>query len=88
MKPLNTTLIIVILSGSALACLTLAMLYQATGQEKSGSARIGNIVSKKRVPSNPVEVGDVAWERDVDAALLASRKSKNPVFALFQEVPG
>ena len=37
---------------------------------------------------NPEEVGAVAWGRDLDAALLASRQSGKPVFALFQEVPG
>ena len=34
------------------------------------------------------ELGRVAWMRDFDAALTASRTSGKPVFALFQEVPG
>lgn len=36
---------------------------------------------------NPVEVGTVAWGRDLPAALAASKKSGKPVFLLFQEVP-
>ena len=37
---------------------------------------------------NPIEVGDVVWGRDYDAAAKASRASGKPIFALFQEVPG
>lgn len=34
------------------------------------------------------EYGDVAWGRDLDAALTRSSTSKKPVMLLFQEVPG
>lgn len=37
---------------------------------------------------NPVEVGDVHWGRDFDAALRMSAESGKPVLVLFQEVPG
>ncbi len=37
---------------------------------------------------NPVEVGDVHWGRDFDAALKMSAESGKPVLVLFQEVPG
>jgi len=37
---------------------------------------------------NPVEVGDVAWGRDYQAALSASKETGKPIFLLFQEVPG
>lgn len=37
---------------------------------------------------NPVEVGDVNWQRDYRAALGRSRESNKPVFLFFQEVPG
>jgi len=37
---------------------------------------------------NPVEVGDVYWGRDFDAALKMSAESGKPVLVLFQEVPG
>ena len=37
---------------------------------------------------NPVEVGNVNWGRDFDAALKMSAKSGKPVLVLFQEVPG
>ena len=38
--------------------------------------------------TNPVEVGDVNWGRDFDAALEMSAESGKPVLVLFQEVPG
>ena len=37
---------------------------------------------------NPVEVGEVNWHRDYQAALVSSRESGKPVFLFFQEVPG
>ncbi len=37
---------------------------------------------------NPVEVGDVQWGRDLDAALKNSAETGIPVLVLFQEVPG
>ena len=37
---------------------------------------------------NPIEVGDVRWGRDLDAALMNSASSGKPVLVLFQEVPG
>ncbi len=36
----------------------------------------------------PVELGQVDWKTDHDAAFAASAKSGKPVFFLFQEVPG
>ncbi len=37
---------------------------------------------------NPIEVGDVRWGRDLEAALRNSADSGKPVLVLFQEVPG
>ncbi len=37
---------------------------------------------------NPEAAGTVAWGRDLNSALAASRESGRPVFALFQEIPG
>ena len=37
---------------------------------------------------NPIEVGDVRWGRDLDAALENSAKTGKPVLVLFQEIPG
>ena len=37
---------------------------------------------------NPVEAGDVRWQRDLDAALAKSKEVKIPVLVLFQEIPG
>jgi hypothetical protein len=39
-------------------------------------------------PNQPVEAGKVAWGRDLDTALAASKATGRPVFALFQEIPG
>ncbi len=36
----------------------------------------------------PVETGKVAWSRDLEGSLTASRQSGKPVLLLFQEVPG
>ena len=38
--------------------------------------------------ANPIEVGDVNWTRDYQAALSISRESGKPIFLFFQEVPG
>lgn len=37
---------------------------------------------------NPIEAGDVKWQRDLDAALVSAKNSGKPVFVLFQEIPG
>ena len=37
---------------------------------------------------NSVEVGNVHWGRNFDAALKMSAESGKPVLVLFQEVPG
>ncbi len=46
----------------------------------------GDIVQERG--SLGVEVGQVRWLRDHDAALKLAQKTGKPVFALFQEVPG
>ncbi len=38
--------------------------------------------------TNPVELGLVAWGRDLEHAKRQSSESGNPVLVLFQEVPG
>jgi hypothetical protein len=38
--------------------------------------------------NNPIEVGDVRWGRDLDAALENSAETGKPVLILFQEIPG
>lgn len=38
--------------------------------------------------SNPVELGSVAWGRELPAALAESGRTGKPVFLLFQEIPG
>ncbi len=36
----------------------------------------------------PVELGQVDWNRDWEAAKSESAKSEKPILVLFQEVPG
>ena len=36
----------------------------------------------------PVELGQVRWRRDFDAALAEAKAADKPVLLLFQEVPG
>lgn len=38
--------------------------------------------------NNPIEVGLVNWNRDLDAALAQSKSTGKPALVLFQEVPG
>ncbi|MEO1714123.1 MAG: VPGUxxT family thioredoxin-like (seleno)protein, type 2, partial [Bacteroidota bacterium] len=37
---------------------------------------------------NPIELGQVQWERDLDIALSKAQQVDRPVFILFQEIPG
>ncbi len=36
----------------------------------------------------PVELGKVRWQRDLEAAKAKSAETGKPIFVLFQEVPG
>ena len=47
-----------------------------------------NVSCSAKSPTQPEEAGTVAWGRDLNDALTASRKSGRPIFALFQEIPG
>lgn len=38
--------------------------------------------------TNPEELGDVKWERNLDEAIKSAKTSTKPIFLLFQEVPG
>ncbi|MAW62128.1 MAG: hypothetical protein CMJ94_15030 [Planctomycetes bacterium] len=40
------------------------------------------------VVEQPVELGQVRWRRDLDAALAEAKAADKPVLLLFQEVPG
>lgn len=55
----------------------------------AGSSQTTHAQDKLSVlQDNPVEVGTVKWNRDLDSALADSEQSGKPVFLLFQEVPG
>ena len=49
---------------------------------------LANVSCSATPPTQPEEAGTVAWGRDLNAALSASKQSGLPVFALFQEIPG
>ena len=49
---------------------------------------IGAVAFGSEIVKNPIEVGDVRWGRDLDAAFGNSAKTGKPVLVLFQEVPG
>ena len=59
---------------------TLAVAQDGSGK-KSGS-------SKRSAVKQPIELGKVAWGRDLDEAVAKARKSNKPIALLFQEVPG
>lgn len=44
--------------------------------------------SSAKESTNPEEVGDTAWQRSYPEAITEAKKSKKPIFLLFQEVPG
>ena len=46
------------------------------------------IASGGKAADNPIEVGDVQWGRDLDAALKNSAGTGKPILILFQEIPG
>jgi len=46
------------------------------------------LVQSVTANENPIEVGSVNWGRNLDQALKVSGETGQPVFVLFQEVPG
>ena len=58
------------------------------GQVHSVSQEDVEAFAKRADPNNPVEMGEVSWMRDYDAALALSKTQDKPVMLLFQEVPG
>ena len=57
-------------------------------QSTPPSASINNAILGSLTTDNPVEIGQVAWGRDLDAAYERSAITEKPVMVLFQEVPG
>ncbi len=37
---------------------------------------------------NPVELGTVSWQRDLNKGIARAKKTGRDIFLLFQEVPG
>ncbi len=44
--------------------------------------------STVRISAQPRELGQIAWLRDFDKALVTAKKENKPILLLFQEVPG
>ena len=59
---------------------TLVVAQDGSGK-KSGS-------STKSAVKQPVELGKVAWGRNLEDAVAESKKYNKPIALLFQEVPG
>lgn len=63
------------------AQVTTTAVAQDGSDSKAGSR-------KKSSVRQPVELGKVAWGRDLDEAVAKSKKNNKPIALLFQEVPG
>ena len=64
-----------------ISCLLLIAQLSTFAVAQDGS---GN----KSALKQPIELGKVAWGRDLDEAVAKSKKSNKPIALLFQEVPG
>jgi hypothetical protein len=78
-----------IATAAALGFSFLLLVTQVTtsvvAQDDSGT-KLGS--DKKSSVKQPVELGKVAWGRNLDEAVAKSRESNKPIALLFQEVPG
>lgn len=46
------------------------------------------VSSDQTKQTNPIELGTVQWQRNLEKAIPLSQKTNKPIFILFQEVPG
>ena len=60
----------------------------AVAQDGSGSSSKKTGSSRKSAVKQPVELGKVAWGRNLDEAVAKSKEQNKPIALLFQEVPG
>ena len=65
---------------------TLAVAQDGSGSKPGSGKKSGS--SKRSAVKQPIELGKVAWGRDLDEAVAKARKSNKPIALLFQEVPG
>jgi len=72
---------IALVAGLALTALPLALPEH---QDEPDAAP----VAVESLRTQPVEIGTVAWLRDLAAAKAESARTNKPILALFQEVPG
>ena len=75
--------------GSSLSALLAASLAMPQTQEPAPAPTEPTpLTAASGRVQQPVELGQVRWRRDFDAALAEARRDDKPVLLLFQEVPG
>lgn len=70
---------------AALVALPTFLLMQ---ERETVSAEPASLVPASGRVEQAVELGQVRWRRDFDAALTEAKAAEKPVLILFQEVPG
>ena len=86
MRPIPIVLTLLALA-SLLACATLADREVGSPTRVGPRAEGGAQVSWRAVEQE-VELGQVRWQRDYDAARKQALETGRPLFVLFDEVPG
>ena len=82
MKYTLATVAIVVVSYMLLMTHTTTLSVAQVGSgKKSGS-------SSKSSARQPIELGKVAWGRNLEEAVAKSKQNNKPIALLFQEVPG
>lgn len=70
-------------------CLASAAMIFSNGQSNAARMASGDLPGNTYLElDQPVELGAVTWNRDLDSAQKLSRETGKPIFILFQEVPG
>lgn len=88
-------MLIKILSLLVLGAITLAavLMPKTEATEAAPTTAPASLTSVPAIPAalppdNPVELGNVHWQRDLEAGRAAAKASGKPLLILFQEVPG
>ncbi len=78
---------IAILAILGIGCLFLMALVTTVAVAQDGSGTKAG-AENKSIVRQPVELGKVAWGRNLEDAVAKSKKYNKPIALLFQEVPG
>ena len=65
---------------------TLAVAQDGSGSKPGSGKKSGS--SRKSAAKQPIELGKVAWGRNLKEAVAKSKQQNKPIALLFQEVPG